>query len=176
MVFDDFRSGPSIAVRPWNFRRRHDLRRSEIYRRASKTSAGGREQRSRLLRRVFAQRNLCDRWRGRAEKRRRVLRRGAADCSRQPAEAQRHRQHRLPLRAEDFRHAKRRAAADQEQRPQAAYTARNERASGKFVRTIDLPVEVDEANIQAEYKNGLLVITLPKAEEAKPKQISVKVV
>ena len=52
---------------------------------------------------------------------------------------------------------------------------RNERASGKFVRTIDLPMEVDEAKIQAEYKNGLLVMTLPKAEKAKPKQISVKV-
>ena len=52
---------------------------------------------------------------------------------------------------------------------------RNERASGKFVRTIDLPVEIDEAGIQAEYKNGLLVVTLPKAEKAKPKQISIKV-
>ena len=53
---------------------------------------------------------------------------------------------------------------------------RNERASGKFVRTIDLPVEVDESKIQAEYKNGLLVVTMPRAEQAKPKQISVKVV
>ena len=52
---------------------------------------------------------------------------------------------------------------------------RNERASGKFVRTIDLPVEVDEGRIQAEYKNGLLVVTLPKAEKARPKQINVKV-
>ncbi|HEX9145679.1 MAG TPA: Hsp20/alpha crystallin family protein [Candidatus Binatia bacterium] len=52
---------------------------------------------------------------------------------------------------------------------------RNERASGKFVRTIDLPVEVDEARIQAEYKNGLLMITLPKAEKARPKQINVRV-
>jgi HSP20 family protein len=52
---------------------------------------------------------------------------------------------------------------------------RNERASGKFVRTIDLPVEIDEARIEAEYKNGLMVVTLPKAEIAKPKQISVKV-
>jgi HSP20 family protein len=52
---------------------------------------------------------------------------------------------------------------------------RNERASGKFIRTIYIPVEVDETRIQAEYKNGLLVVTLPKAEKAKPKQISVKV-
>jgi HSP20 family protein len=51
---------------------------------------------------------------------------------------------------------------------------RSERASGKFVRTIDLPAEVNEQAIQAEYKNGLLLVTLPKAEKAKPKQISVK--
>jgi HSP20 family protein len=36
-------------------------------------------------------------------------------------------------------------------------------------------VEVDEGRIQAEYKNGLLVVTLPKAEKARPKQINVKV-
>jgi len=58
-------------------------------------------------------------------------------------------------------------------RPEAFH--RNERASGKFVRTIDLPMEVDEAKIQAEYRNGLLLLTLPKAERAKPKQITVKV-
>lgn len=53
---------------------------------------------------------------------------------------------------------------------------RSERASGKFVRSVDLPMEVDEAGIQAEYKNGLLLVTLPKAAKAKPKQISVNVV
>ena len=52
---------------------------------------------------------------------------------------------------------------------------RNERASGRFVRTFDLPVEIDEANVQAQYKDGLLLMTLPKAEKAKPKQINVKV-
>jgi HSP20 family protein len=52
---------------------------------------------------------------------------------------------------------------------------RNERASGKFVRVVDLPVEVNNAQIQAEYKNGLLVLTLPKAEKAKPKQININV-
>jgi HSP20 family protein len=52
---------------------------------------------------------------------------------------------------------------------------REERAGGNFVRTITLPVEVDEGKISAEYKNGLLMITMPKAEKAKPKQISVRV-
>jgi HSP20 family protein len=60
-----------------------------------------------------------------------------------------------------------------EVKPEAFH--RSERASGKFVRTVDLPVEVDESAIQAEYKNGMLVVTLPKAEKAKPKQINVKV-
>jgi len=52
---------------------------------------------------------------------------------------------------------------------------REERAGGKFVRTITLPVEIDEVKVKAEYKGGLLLITLPKAEEVKPKQISVNV-
>jgi HSP20 family protein len=50
---------------------------------------------------------------------------------------------------------------------------RNERASGRFGRTLDLPAEIDEAKIQAQYKNGLLFLTLPKGEKAKPKQINV---
>ena len=52
---------------------------------------------------------------------------------------------------------------------------RSERAAGRFVRTFELPSEVDHAGVQAEYKNGLIHITLPKKEEAKPKKIEVKV-
>ena len=52
---------------------------------------------------------------------------------------------------------------------------RSERATGKFVRHIELPVEVDENKVQADYKHGLLNVTLPKAEKAKPKQITVQV-
>jgi len=52
---------------------------------------------------------------------------------------------------------------------------RNERAAGRFVRTITLPVDVDQEKAKAEYKNGILLVTLPKAEAAKPKQITVKV-
>lgn len=63
--------------------------------------------------------------------------------------------------------------AAKEVKPEAYH--RNERAAGKFMRTITLPTEVDETNVKAEYKNGLLFITMPKAEEAKPKQIAINV-
>ncbi len=52
---------------------------------------------------------------------------------------------------------------------------RNERAAGKFVRTVSLPTDVDDKRIEAKYEHGVLRVTLPKAESAKPRQINVAV-
>jgi len=52
---------------------------------------------------------------------------------------------------------------------------RVERAYGAFSRSFSLPHIVNAEAIQAEYKNGVLNIHIPKREEAKPKQIKVNV-
>ena len=46
---------------------------------------------------------------------------------------------------------------------------------GEFMRSFTLPAFVDIAQIGAEFKDGILMLTLPKREEAKPKQIEVKI-
>lgn len=53
--------------------------------------------------------------------------------------------------------------------------SRTERFFGKFQRSVSLPTAVDSANVKASYKDGVLTVTLPKAEEAKPRQIEVQV-
>lgn len=54
-------------------------------------------------------------------------------------------------------------------------TFRSERYFGKFQRSVTLPVAVDAKKVKATYKEGILTIDLPKAEEAKPKQIAISV-
>jgi len=51
---------------------------------------------------------------------------------------------------------------------------RREREAGFFRRTIALPTRVDPGKVSAIMRNGVLTITLPKSEEAKPKKITVK--
>jgi len=50
---------------------------------------------------------------------------------------------------------------------------RQERYFGKFQRALTLPAPVAGDKVKAQYKDGVLTVTLPKVEEAKPKQITV---
>ena len=50
-----------------------------------------------------------------------------------------------------------------------------ERSYGAFTRSIQLPKEIQGDKINASYKNGILKVTLPKSEEAKKKEIKIKV-
>ena len=52
---------------------------------------------------------------------------------------------------------------------------RVERRYGRFSRSFSLPPAVDPGRVVAEYKNGVLTVTLPTREEAKPRQIKVDV-
>jgi HSP20 family protein len=52
---------------------------------------------------------------------------------------------------------------------------RIERSYGSFVRAFSLPDTVEAENVKADYKNGVLTITLPKKEVAKPRSINVEV-
>ena len=57
--------------------------------------------------------------------------------------------------------------------PEGAY--RGERWFGKFERTLALPIPVQTDKVKAIYRDGVLTITLPKAEENKPKEIAIEV-
>lgn len=52
---------------------------------------------------------------------------------------------------------------------------RYERTYGAFERTFTLPATVDAHNIKAAYEHGVLTVTPPKIEKAKPRQIQVEV-
>src|SRR5271169_824461 len=62
-----------------------------------------------------------------------------------------------------------------EQKHEDADVYRAERFFGRFQRTVALPTPVAAYKVKAEYKDGILTVTLPKTEEAKPKQINVNV-
>jgi len=63
----------------------------------------------------------------------------------------------------------------EEQKYESADSYRSERVLGRFHRTISLPCRVDADKIKATYQDGILSVTLPKSEEAKPKQIAIDV-
>jgi HSP20 family protein len=52
---------------------------------------------------------------------------------------------------------------------------RMERSYGSFVRYFTVPDSVDSENVKADYQGGVLTVTLPKKEIAKPKSIKVQV-
>ena len=62
-----------------------------------------------------------------------------------------------------------------EETHQDADVYRTEQFFGRFQRTVTLPAPVAAGKVKAEYKDGILTITLPKTEEAKPKWIDVNV-
>jgi len=59
---------------------------------------------------------------------------------------------------------------------EGAHWQRQERGHGKFIRTLELPLDVETNKISAEYVDGVLRVALPKAESAKPKRIAIKAV
>ncbi len=57
--------------------------------------------------------------------------------------------------------------------PEGYSTHRMERGDSTFTRSLTLPADVDSAKVSASLKDGLLVLTMPKSEVAKPRQISI---
>jgi HSP20 family protein len=62
-----------------------------------------------------------------------------------------------------------------QEKQEDAEVYRSERWLGRFYRTISLPCSVVPDKIKATYTDGILTVSLPKAEEAKPKQIAISV-
>jgi HSP20 family protein len=50
---------------------------------------------------------------------------------------------------------------------------RQERRFGKFTRAFTVPVQIDPTKVEAKFQNGVLELTLPKAEETKPRTIKI---
>ena len=63
----------------------------------------------------------------------------------------------------------------QESETREGESFRSERLFGAFSRSVTLPAPVQGDKVKATYRDGILTVELPKAEEAKPKKIEVKV-
>ncbi len=59
------------------------------------------------------------------------------------------------------------------EKPEGYKAHRNERSSSSFSRSFTLPDEVDAEKVDATLKDGVLYLTLPKSEAAKPRQITI---
>jgi len=57
---------------------------------------------------------------------------------------------------------------------ESAVLHRRERMTGSFTRTMTVPWEIKADEVSAELKDGVLTVTLPKAEAAKPRKVAVK--
>ncbi len=62
----------------------------------------------------------------------------------------------------------------QDTTPDKKNSLRNERFFGTFERSINLPTQVDGTRVAATYEDGILTVTLPKSEQAKPRQIEIQ--
>ena len=63
----------------------------------------------------------------------------------------------------------------QEEETKDAKYHRIERTFGKYFRSFTLPKEIKEDKIKADFKDGQITVTIPKADEVKPKEIAIKV-
>jgi len=59
--------------------------------------------------------------------------------------------------------------------PEGARYHRQERGYGQFARSLQLPFKVDANKVKATFKDGVLRVKLPRAEEDRPKKIAIKV-
>lgn len=57
--------------------------------------------------------------------------------------------------------------------PQKAALHRRERLAGNFDRAITIPVEIDAQRVKAECRDGILALSLPRAEREKPRTIKI---
>jgi HSP20 family protein len=62
-----------------------------------------------------------------------------------------------------------------EKKQESQPLGRSERRYGKFVRALEFPTDLDGGKVEARSKNGVLTVTLPKAEASRPKTVAVKV-